>query len=68
MLGKPKYNYKDVVQFEINGNIKVGVIEIIDSHGTFFDDSDVSYDVLVTEGEEKCLYKHINERLVTPVT
>lgn len=38
------------------------VIYIIDKYGTFEDNSDVSYDILVKE--ENCLYKHINERLI----
>lgn len=65
MLGKPKFNYDDRVGFKIleNGEekIKIGTIGIIDKFGTFFDDSDVSYDILVEENGERCLYKHIRE-------
>ena len=73
MLGEPKYNYKDTVSFEINRDDKVytltGKVYIIDSHGTFFDNSDVSYDIMVEEGElpinYPCLFKHIREDKVT---
>ena len=68
MLGKPKFNYGDKVSFEIDGETLVGEIHIIDRWGTFFDDSDASYDILVENdprhGGEKCLYKHISERHV----
>ena len=75
MLGKPKYNYKDVVSFNISEDDKtytlIGKIYIIDSHGTFMDNSDVSYDIMVEEGEYPmsypCLFKHIREDQVTPV-
>ena len=74
MLGKPKYNYKDTVSFEISKDDKVytliGKICIIDSHGTFMDNSDVSYDIMVEKGDYPisypCLFKHIREDKVTP--
>ena len=76
MLGKPKYNYKDVVSFNISENGKtytlIGRIYIIDSHGTFMDNSDVSYDIMVEKGDYPigigypCLFKHIREDKVTP--
>ena len=67
MIGKPKFEYGQKVRFTIsdqNGNSieKIGTIEIIDRYGTFFDSSDVSYDILVED--ENCLYKHITERIV----
>ena len=62
MIGKPKYTYGETVCFEFNEQIKTGTIEIIDKYGTFFDDSDVSYDILVES--ENTLYKHINEKYV----
>lgn len=68
MIGKPKYNYEEEVKFEIIENgitkIKTGTIAIIDKYGTFFDNSDVSYDVMVIEDEGRCLYKHINEKFI----
>lgn len=64
MIGNPKFKYEDKVQFEVDGIKKVGTVEIIDKYGTFFDDSDVSYDIMVVE-ENPILYKHVNERFVT---
>ena len=62
MKGNPKYQYGNLVKFELNGEIKEGIVYIIDKYGTFEDDSDVSYDILV--GNEDCLYKHINEKYI----
>lgn len=62
MVGKPKFDYQDKVMFNINGKNKIGSIYIIDKYGTFFDDSDVSYDIFVEK--ENCLYKHIREDCV----
>ena len=62
MKGNPKYQYGNLVKFELDGEIKEGTIYIIDKYGTFEDDSDVSYDILV--GNENCLYKHINEKYI----
>ena len=61
MLGKPKFECGDKVRFKVNDTIeKVGEIYIIDKWGTFFDKSDVCYDIMVEE--ENCLYKHFNEK------
>ena len=66
MLGKPKYKLGDNVKFTVFNDgqklQKEGYIYIIDSRGTFFDKSDVNYDIMVDE--ENCLYKHINEQNV----
>ena len=66
MLGKPKYKLGDNVKFVVFNDgqklQKEGYIYIIDSRGTFFDKSDVNYDIMVDE--ENCLYKHINEQNV----
>lgn len=66
MLGHPKFDYGDKVQFEIyfgddtNELVNlIGTVAIIDKYGTFADDSDVSYDVVV---EGIGLFKHISER------
>ena len=47
MLGHPKFNYHDIVEFQIDCEILVGVIEIIDAYGTFFQNEEVSYDIYV---------------------
>lgn len=59
MLGKPKYTYNDVVIFTIDNQDKCGIIAIVDKWGTFFDNSDVQYDIMVHE--ENMFYKHIPE-------
>ena len=63
MLGKPKYVRGDIVQFQIIINkiltTKTGQVAIIDAYGTFFDTTDVSYDIYIPE--EQTLYKHISE-------
>ena len=59
MIGQPKYKLGQIVKFPLKDEIKEGTIYIVDEYGTFFDDSDVSYDILV--GPENCLYKHIRE-------
>lgn len=72
MKGNPKYNYGDEVSFKLGDKIYSGNIYIIDKYGTFEDDSDVSYDIMVKDEkyidnvntEGKCLFKHINERLI----
>ena len=69
MIGKPKFNKDDRVKFKINRKEKTGSIYIIDEYGTFFDDSDVSYDIMVDRDEDhgglSCLYKHISEKFVS---
>ena len=63
MIGKPKYKESDKVEFTIYENeVRKGVIYVVDKYGTFFDKSDVSYDIFVEE--ENTLYKHINEKYV----
>lgn len=63
MLGNPKYQENDYVEFTIYENeVRKGVIYVVDKYGTFFDKSDVSYDIYVNE--ENMLYKHISERYV----
>ena len=64
MKGNPKYQYGNPVKFELNGEIKEGTVYTVDEYGTFEDDSDVSYDILVKNEKEHCLYKHINEKYI----
>lgn len=59
MLGKPKFKYGDLIEFRFGSETKTGKVYIIDKYGTFFDDSDVSYDIMVES--ENILYKHIRE-------
>lgn len=62
MKGRPKYGVGDEVTFTIKDVTKQGTIYIVDSYGTFEDDSDVSYDIMVLE--DNTLYKHIREDFV----
>ena len=62
MIGKPKYDFDDIVKFEFDNKIKTGVIYIVDKYGTFEQNEEVSYDILVEE--ENTLYKHIREHFV----
>ena len=70
MIGYPKYTYKEQVYFyieDIDNQPKktYGEVYIIDAYGTFFDDSDVSYDIYVPDTD--ILYKHIPEKYVYKV-
>ena len=70
MRGNPKYKRGQMVRFTFwsarypHPVTQVGRVDIIDAFGTFDDPSDVSYDILVENEEENCLYKHITEALV----
>ena len=64
MIGHPKYNYDDLVEFDINiNNVNYtlqGKVFIIDRYGTFEQNKDVSYDIVVDKSpfhnNEPCLY------------
>ena len=68
MLGKPKYKLEDKVSFKLSDNKQLtGNIMIIDKYGTFEQNEDVSYDILVNDCNEYpdgCLFKHIPEYLI----
>lgn len=64
MLGKPKFERYDVVRFMFAGEEKVGFIEIVDAYGTFEQEEEPSYDILITEKEGRGLYKHVRESKV----
>jgi len=67
MLGNPKFKVNDKVKFKIivDGFEKEmeGVVAIVDSYGTFFQNEEPSYDIMVDHflGGEKTLVKHIRE-------
>lgn len=70
MKGKPKYKIGDNVSFRFNNEKLSGTVFIVDAYGTFEDPTDVNYDIMVEDDNSdnihnKCLYKHINEKLVT---
>lgn len=71
MLGNPKYAVGEEVTFNlINRNdvevTLIGTVQIVDQYGTFEDNTDVCYDILVNDenGKPDCLYKHVNEKSV----
>lgn len=76
MIGKPKFKRGEKVKFVLEDKEYIGEVWIIDKYGTFDDDSDVSYDIMVKdafkEGDDfyrpnknnDCLFKHITEKLV----
>ena len=59
ILGSPRYQYDDIVQFTNFDTVKTGNIAIIDAYGTFEQNEEPSYDIYVEE--ENCLYKHVRE-------
>lgn len=62
MIGKPKFKYGDVVEFMYNNEKIVGTVEIIDSYGTYFDKSDVSYDIMCDNYKgQPMFFKHVRE-------
>lgn len=62
MKNKVIYNYNDKVMFMFGSMVKIGVIDIIDPHGTFGQHEEPSYDIYIKE--ENCLYKHIRQSKV----
>ena len=62
MIGHTKYNLRNKVRFQFNGETKEGRVVVVDKYGTFMDKSDVSYDIMVKS--ENTLYKHINEKFI----
>ena len=66
MRGFPKYKLGDKVHFEITTADKTysedGEIVVVDKYGTFGDNSDVSYDIKLEDGN---WWKHINEKYVS---
>ena len=83
MIGHPNYNYDDIVSFKLsvpvaddeNGTVYekrqfTGTVEIIDAYGTFEQNKEVSYDILVENAFGDgitFLFKHIRESELTPV-
>lgn len=80
MIGQPKYKLNETVSFNIviEGKLETftGFVYIIDRYGCFEDDTDVCYDIMVSDKkyvsdvntEGHCLFKHINEKSIITVT
>ena len=74
MLGKPKFTYDDLVQFDLKIDDEIitltGYVYIVDAYGTFDQNEEPSYDIMVDHSpidNNKCLYKHIRESGVNKV-
>ena len=62
MIGKPKFKYGDVVEFMYNNEKIIGTVEIIDKYGTYFDKTNVSYDIMCDNYKGKPMFfKHVRE-------
>ena len=59
---KQIYKEGQIVKFKINNIIKEGIIYIVDKYGTFEQNNEPSYDIMVTE--ENTLYKHIIQSMI----
>ena len=57
----PKYNVGDIVKFQFVDEIKEGSVFIVDRYGTFEQNEEPSYDIMIDS--ENCLYKHIRESI-----
>lgn len=74
--GKPLFDYDDAVEFDVflddrsnEPDTLYGTIEIVDAYGTFGQQEEASYDIMVSDFPstgEKCLFKHIVESRVRP--
>lgn len=64
MLGKPKYRYGETVTFTFKGENKLGYVYVVDAYGTFEQSEEPSYDIMVENENEHCLYKHFRESVV----
>ena len=71
MIGHPKYVDNETVKFKIMHDGKEveleGIVYIIDKYGTFEQNEEVSYDIMVENSpimDDPCLFKHIRESWV----
>lgn len=58
-MSKPLHKIDDIVQFNVRNKTLSGKIEVVDANGTFGQNDEPSYDIMVQE--ENTLYKHIRE-------
>lgn len=64
MIGYPKYKEDDHVGFLIDGRKEFGYVYIVDEYGTFEQNEEPSYDIVVRNWKgtgTSCLFKHIRE-------
>lgn len=66
-MNHPKYDYGEEVCFRVRFQEGIreitGTIVVVDAHGTFFQQEEPSYDIMVPE-ENNALFKHIQESWV----
>ena len=73
MIGRPIFKVDDKVKFDISDGDKTltleGYVYIVDAYGTFEQNEEPSYDIMVEHSPhfdgQKCLYKHIREHSVS---
>lgn len=63
-IPEPKYDYGDIVSFTVDGRRVSGEVYIIDRYGTFEQNEEPSYDVMVCEGDARILFKHVRQSLI----
>ncbi|MBQ0014691.1 MAG: hypothetical protein KBS82_05135 [Oscillospiraceae bacterium] len=66
-MNKPKYELYDEVRFVSGGEQHIGTIEIVDRFGTFEQNVEPSYDIMVHNWRgsgQDMFYKHVVESLV----
>ena len=55
------YHVNDEVSFLLDGEERIGIIEIVDAFGTFFDNSEPYYDIYTNFQEKRVLVKHVRQ-------
>lgn len=59
------YDYGDKVFFFFDGKEYIGIVEIIDKFGYFFDNSEPYYDIFIKE--DNVLVKHVPQSIIKRV-
>ena len=64
IIGKPLYERYDTVSFDLEGKTYTGTVYVVDAYGTFGQNEEPSYDVMVENFRDSgspCLVKHTRE-------
>ena len=65
MIGNPKYKCGDKVRFTIKEGTFEGYVRIVDEWGTFENDTEPSYNILVEDFKGgQCIFSHVAEHLI----
>ena len=62
MMSVPRFKKGDAVKFQLDGKTYLGIVEVVDANGTFFNPGAPSYDITTIYEGELTLVKHIGER------